>query len=1279
MEFIMQHRLPFDRLMVSAATAALTLSVAQAVMAGAPAQKPLQAPLPTPPNVLFTLDDSGSMLNPIMPELFTSDVATVSSKGAWSTGVGSQTLTPQEEQNTPATVGASLYGYVNALVPTRRTDDAYTADDKYVIDDAKRRSSQYNTIYYNPDKVYLPWVQADGTRMPYPAADGSGQWKVPLDPVSALIASGTAVKVNLSATGANAFSVGGRSSTDAAIAITTTAVTWCAVPVKVSKGSATASGAGGPGTDGNVCASITPGSSAATQTADLKALVDSFDPAVYYVVNSAGTAATRISINEGTSFSHASARTDCTVSGGTASCTKAQEMRNFATWFVYHRTRLLLAKAAISEAFAGELPPMRLGYGALNNPTTTATTTGAVAIDGVSTKTIVSGVREFQSNKSAFYAWLFNKRAYEGTGLRRAIGDVGAYLQREDNRSPWADDPTVSTQSVSTFSACRKAFHILTTDGYWTDLDAYAASSSAARANVDNATGDMITDATGKKTYQYVPGDNPRYKDSMSDMLGDVAMYYWNRDLMPKVPNAVEPYIPLGASSYNTDPAFWQHLVNYTVGLGVVATADPWNTTPTWPTAKLDADKANDLVHAAFNSRGKFFSASDSQSFAESLSSALLSIGAQSFSTGGLGVSGNRLATGLAIYLPFYNSGDWSGDIKKFGVDGLTGKTLDADPSTPDIVDPIWSANAKMPTYDKRNIYAWSGTKAVAFQDGQLTSGMISLMGATPTVNAKLINFLRGDATNEGVAAGDFRVRSSKLGDIVNSVPTYVKDTVNLYYSYLPGDDGKKYVDFLKGLANQTPLVFIGANDGMLHAFRDGGSSTEQGSEVFAFIPQGVLPKLSRLSDIGYSHQFFVDGPLTETHAFYGGQWHSILLGSMGAGGKGVFAIDISNTANLLGSDAGKAVMWEVNDISTGNMGHVFNEIEVGPIQTGDNTYQWVALIGNGSNSASNKAQLIVVDIATGSVLKTLDTLKGSATQPNGLGGVRTARNVNGVIQAAYAGDELGNVWRFNFAGGGTDKWSVAFGGNPLFTAVDSTSTPQPITATPSVIVHPRGGTMVVVATGKMTEGTDVIGSALTQTQTIYGLWDKEPRRLSPATGTSINKNTLVEQTVINTNLASVSGEVFYNVTNKPMDWKVNRGWYMDMTLGQGQRSIYPSLMLGNYVLVNTIVPATAGCTSASTYKALFDPLNGNVGTTALLDTTGDDTINTSDKPAVWFTKKSGGISTGRDKVIKAPADPKNATGAPTCLLLPSDGAKVCPPVPGTRTWRLITTPPYAQ
>ncbi|MDP5007583.1 MAG: PilC/PilY family type IV pilus protein, partial [Glaciimonas sp.] len=241
------------------------------------------------------------------------------------------------------------------------------------------------------------------------------------------------------------------------------------------------------------------------------------------------------------------------------------------------------------------------------------------------------------------------------------------------------------------------------------------------------------------------------------------------------------------------------------------------------------------------------------------------------------------------------------------------------------------------------------------------------------------LEYVRGnDALEVGNGIGNFRHRDNKLGDIVNANLLYVKNASFAYDLLWPANGGGTlYLDYLK--AKQTKykngMLFVGANDGMLHAV-----DAKTGIEQWAYIPHAVYPYLKSLSDTDYQHHYFVDGQTSEGDAYVsvggGAQhvWKTLLLGATGAGAKSIFAIDISDPAEL----GIKSVLWERSAVTLDNgvmyddMGYVLGAAFVVRLRNA----QWAAIYGNGMESINQHAVLYLVDVMTGAVIKKITAEK---------------------------------------------------------------------------------------------------------------------------------------------------------------------------------------------------------------------------------------------------------------------------------------------------------------
>jgi type IV pilus assembly protein PilY1 len=837
----------------------------------------------------------------------------------------------------------------------------------------------------------------------------------------------------------------------------------------------------------------------------------------------------------------------CAGNGGTT-CTWAEESQNYANWLLYHSTRVRLSRTGIGLAFktfpaydksvipAKELPsPFRLGWVALNNVATNSK--------------LDAGVSLFtQARKNAFYTWLYgpNTEPGDSTPTRLAIDKVGQYFSRTDSDGPWGNTPSyaaVSTLATTTtagdtaakkaaHASCRRSNTLLLTDGYWNG-------SSSSLPNIDGTDGSTIV-APNSATYKYTPV-YPK-KDVTSNTLADVAMKYWVtdlRDLSNDVPQII-----------GVNESFWQNLTFYGIGLGVYGylpqTKDNLDKlklgTVLWPPAVADDPAAvDDMWHAAVNSGGSFLNAGDANSLTDAIENMLGSINRVVGKDSGVAAAAPDLGAGNSKYVPEYLTGSWRGNIKKYALDSTIGLGTDLiwEVVTEDPVTKI--ITSKIPKASARNIVvgngATTGLKAVNFKYDTMPAALTGLM--TGTVDAGLIDYLRGDASKEG-DGGIYRSREAPLGDIVNSHPVFVKSSVDLLYdataSTVPGKSAyRAYVDVKK--ARAEGVLFVGANDGMLHAFRDGATTTSsnRGEEIFAYIPNTLLPKLSSLADKMYGqsavpHKYYVDGRLVETDAYIGSSWANIVLGTTGAGGKAVFALQVPTDPLAVSGDN---ILWEINSATSGfgELGYVLSDVQTGVLPSGE----WVGIFGNGFFSAAGSAQLFVVNLQTGAVIQKIDTASGPG---NGLSGVTVVRDDSTKrIIGAYGGDLKGNLWKFDLSSSSSGGGYVGLSGVPLL-AVGAT---QAMTAAPALVKHPSGGYMVVVGAGKFFEDTDKLS---TSQQRVYGVWDSVPFG-------STTTPSGVTQTGV-TNLVQGSAAAVTQIT-----WTCKRGWYINLP-NSGERVVYP-------------------------------------------------------------------------------------------------------------------------
>lgn len=992
-------------------------------------------------------------------------------------------------------------------------------------------------------------------------------------------------------------------------------------------------------------------------------------------------------------FPYNVARTDCAANP----CTHTEERQNVTNWRTYHQSRLLAAKSGVAKAFATQPDTFRVGYTTIHVGNANGSGTGNAKLNGV---------KDYFLAKGEFFTWLngFNASGY--TPLRKALDISGQYFSRTDKNGPWAHSPWLANsdgEGTAAHLSCRRNFTILVTDGEWNDDEA---PTSAARANVDGTTATQITHADTIVKYQYKPRDTDvrsigkadRSAGSLSDFvntLSDVSMYYWVRDLRTDLANNVSPGKP-------TDKPFWQNMTTYTAAFGPVgkltaaqitqAKAGAINWTGVQPTAN-DPETIDDLIHAAHNGGGEFLTLTDAASFASELGRVVGSIAGEQFSQAGVAASAVTLRAGTKKFVPYFTSNLWWGNLKMINLD------LDGNETTVawEVIgtDTLGKPTGvtTIPGHTTRNIYTWnSAAKGFDFKTAQLVAkGSIASSAANNaptklnnTVNADMIDYLRGDRSKEG-ASLQFRPREAVLGDIVSSTPVFIRNNSNFGYQNLPaGTAGlADYAAYMTAKSNRTEgVLFIGANDGMVHGFREG-----TGAETFAYVPQAVLGNMHLLASKTYPHRFYVDGPMTESDAFISApnellpgnstRWTNLVLGTAGAGARSVFALDTTWPLAM----SAKSVLWEINQTTTDmdDMGYVMSQVETGITASGD----WVAIFGNGPYGSSGRAYLFIVDLATGQLVQKIatDTATG-----NGLGGVRLVRNAAGMITGAYSGDLKGNVWRFDLSASNKTSWPTA--GQLLFTAKDAANVAQPITAAPGIVPRTdKPGYMVLVGTGKLYDSND---QSSTQTQAAYGLWDKAVfGSATPAFSTITSKTNLVSVSVTGSTVAatSTSGEAttFYNtVSSRGIDWdSTDRGWYINYELTAGQRTIFSVEPVQQVVRIDTIAPRLAqlSCSAGTSlgFNYIVSPLSGTCRTQSTFDTNGDGAINSDDSLAcVYSTEADGedvvldvqenGLSTGVIDIQDSRGHIKARVGDPP----PPPPPPPVPPLNVKRSWRQL-------
>jgi type IV pilus assembly protein PilY1 len=659
--------------------------------------------------------------------------------------------------------------------------------------------------------------------------------------------------------------------------------------------------------------------------------------------------------------------------------------------------------------------------------------------------------------------------------------------------------------------------------------------------------------------------------------------------------------------------------------------------------------------------------------------------------------------TGVPVYQTAYVPGVWTGDIVGMldAVNATTGGTTTvANWHAQNQVDKLTSAMTAPPVpkpwSTARRIVTFNASTrtGVPFRFANLSATQQAYFPGDTATASPLIDYLRGDRSNEGVK---YRVRTHTLGDIVGSGVTLVQDALSASFSdaFNPG-----YSTFALSVATRAPVVYAGANDGMLHAFAGGFTSGPAspdnpfvdtagnplgGTELYAYVPSFVLrgpnampdadglPALANLAGVtahAFSHHFYVDATPQVADVDFDWscsspgsacsrgalpQWHTILVGGLGKGGKGIYALDVTTPPAALDTSGSATtepaiasnVLWEFSDA---DMGYSYSR----PVVAKTRKYGWVVLVTSGyDNTRDGKGYLYVLSASSGALLEKLATTAGSATNPSGLASPTpfTQDASDGTIEQVYAGDLRGNVWRFDLSGTSTYPAPVLFA-----TLQDGGGAAQPVTTAPRIEVDIDSSGLgtrrwVFVGTGRFLDVSDVNS---VQQQTMYALRDGTSA-VPSASGLPLIRTALLADTNLTTGVDIADND---------------SGWYYDLPevapSGAAERIVVdPDAVSGLPIVAwASLVPTSDPCQFAGQQYAV----NFGTGRTVLQSASG------ALIPNLRFAQ---GLTSS--EIVQIPADGSSPTqfsilgqplsGAPIISLLqgPGIGSEV-----GRANWREI-------
>jgi type IV pilus assembly protein PilY1 len=895
------------------------------------------------------------------------------------------------------------------------------------------------------------------------------------------------------------------------------------------------------------------------------------------------------------SFPGGAGRTDCMTGDVARDCTYDEEIQNFANWFSYYRSRDLSAKNAVTKAME-DATSLRVGYATINNNNSNRVKVASMNLNPAS------------GNKKILFDKIFQTKPESGTPLRTALYKTGLYYECKSGNIM---DSTKSCPILSKEAGgmCQRNYTILTTDGFWSDSNSDIGMSSTQK----NADGDGTT-----------LWDGFPYGDDNTYTLGDIAMYFYERDLSSTLSNDVP------ASTGDKDNATHQHMTTFTVGYGLAGTLDPDSDDPksagfAWTNPSSgDPEKIDDLWHAAYNGRGEFFNAQDPTELEKGIRAAFASVSRGKSSSASVAFNTTKLGTDNTLYQASFNpSNDWAGALVAIALnsDGALG----ADEwNAADKLDATAATSRTILTYN-------DSTKAgIKFRTlGDLSTKQQNDLNMGPSAadgkGQERLDYLRGDRSNEGTNGLGFRSRGSVLGDIVYSNPVYV-GAPELGYEDDPSVGDGLYSAFRAANISRPGVIYVGANDGMLHGF-----NASDGSEVMAYVPNMLFSSatdegLHYLTDESYGHRYYVDLSPTVADVHIGGSWKTVLVGGYRAGARGLFALDVTDPSTFSEDNADNTVLWEFTSADDPNMGYSFSKPTIALMQNN----RWAAVFGNGYNDqgSDGKARLYIVYIDGGldgtwtsgtdyKVIAVSYAADGDSSTSSGRNGLSTPvlvdSNADGKADRVYAGDLKGNLWAFDLSSDDAANWDVAYKAgsatNPLFKGVFGT-TPQPITSKPVVVRNPAVETtatnqpniLVFFGTGQYMIEDD---KGSTGQQTFYGVWDNG----GPADELPRDRDDLVAQT-LDTDHSTADLRV---TSDNEVNYASKFGWRFDLPTS-GERVVVDPKVRGQYVFFNTLIPDPGTCNSKGYGWLMALKLdNGGGPDSPVYDKNGDGEVNDDD------------------------------------------------------------------
>jgi type IV pilus assembly protein PilY1 len=860
--------------------------------------------------------------------------------------------------------------------------------------------------------------------------------------------------------------------------------------------------------------------------------------------------------------------------------------------------------------------------------------------------------------------------------------------------NPWARNPGATVSAGNPLLECRRSFNLLFSDGAWTGQPTAPAAGNdyvnSTGLSVTHATGGSpvqysptgSTTLAGRLLYTPYAGT----VGSSGGLADLTAKYYWHTDL----PNAVFP------NNVSASPElfpFSQNMTTYTVGYQIkpsgevqptgltfdqidnytanfVALGYAASTKPTWPTGNLlsgtSQQRVDDFIQAGYTGGGRSFSARTADDVRSIFDFILSTILNQSGRDAGVAVDSgggdNSTLTGRVKYTVSYRTQDNTGSI--------LARELDADGDETGVT--LWTAENQMPTPANRRIFTMHDTDQPVDFLGRVDAFPSDIRDALRNDNGPgasrvadddtFVRYLRGVPGLLDAEGDRFRPLRSKYAAMVNPPSVLMGGKRDFAYDLLQdefGVDGRSsYGDFAARKRGYPESLFVATNAGVMHAL-----SARAGDELAAVMPRRSLKRMLDFSKEPYNFEYVLDGPISEHDVFdrrivnrdslpESEQWRAWRHLGIGAGGRGEQLIYAVNSPIKPGSPPAPGdtdlrrqpdradYLWEtgpdiINTADGGDvtLGYIANPSRSGQTEDAGNNGQrgrWIVAVNNGhynGQTDGSEAGLVILNSLTGEVIRTIPLPSGYSAG-RGLSGVTLIRDyeVSTRVIGAYAGDANGNLWRFDLKGD-PSTWAVSHGA-PLFTVPGN----RPVFGHPAWQDHPGGGRIVVFATGMLLEESDLndLGE-----QTIFAIWDRKNIDGTmvdnePFTATTFAQ--LQEQTVRSDDAVTNLGRTYFHISDNPIDWSTQRGWYMRMQFAEGERSIANVINFGTSAIITSTVirPASSEemCTVSDlpgNYVYVLHALTGAQSRSFSFDVNNDDRL---DNYAVAFIP-TGGFSRG--------------------------------------------------